>query len=118
MVGVSPAKDDLPMVRFLFRLLGLVALATGFIFVVYDGMKTIADQGLFISRFGDVWNAVHGASQQALQGWVIAHGAPWVWDPGMVKVLAAPMWLVLLIVGGILLLLGRRKRPLIGYARS
>jgi len=32
-------------------------------------------------------------------------------------VLNAPSWLVLFICGAILILLGRKKRPLIGYAR-
>jgi hypothetical protein len=32
-------------------------------------------------------------------------------------VLDAPSWLVLFIVGSVLLVLGRKKRPLIGYAR-
>jgi hypothetical protein len=38
--------------------------------------------------------------------------------PGCVTVLDTPVALVLAILGALLLLLGRKKKPLIGYARS
>jgi hypothetical protein len=38
------------MIRFLLRFLGLLTLALGFIFLVYDGTKSIADQRLYINR--------------------------------------------------------------------
>ena len=41
-----------------------------------------------------------------------------LWDPGMLTVLASPSWVALGIVGILCLLLGRRKKPLIGYERS
>jgi hypothetical protein len=34
------------------------------------------------------------------------------------SVLDAPAWLVLLILGTVLVIVGRKKRPLIGYARN
>jgi hypothetical protein len=40
-----------------------------------------------------------------------------LWDPGMVAILASPSWALLGGFGILLLLLGRRKKPLIGYAR-
>jgi hypothetical protein len=33
------------------------------------------------------------------------------------SVLTAPTWLVFAVLGAILMLLGRKKKPLIGYAR-
>ena len=33
-----------PMIRFLLRFLGLLLLATAFVFFVYDGTKSIANQ--------------------------------------------------------------------------
>ena len=42
-----------------------------------------------------------------------------VWmDPVVQSVLTAPTWLVLAVLGTLLILLGRKKRPLIGYARD
>jgi hypothetical protein len=40
-----------------------------------------------------------------------------LWDPVASRVLNASSCLVLVIVGTILVLLGRKRRPLIGYAR-
>ena len=44
--------------------------------------------------------------------------APVLWDPVAVTVLNAPVALALVILGAFLLLVGRKKKPLIGYARS
>jgi hypothetical protein len=41
-----------------------------------------------------------------------------LWDPGMVSVLNAPAFTLLACVGIVMLMLGRKKKPLIGYARS
>ena len=104
------------MIRFLLRFIGLLSLALAFIFLVYDGTKSIADQRLYVTKVAEVWATLHEASlgqvRPALEGL-----APWLWDPLASNVLNAPVCVVLLIVGTILVLLGRKRRPLIGYAR-
>ncbi|EJW12040.1 hypothetical protein A33M_2517 [Rhodovulum sp. PH10] len=105
------------MIRFVFRFLGLVILALAFIFLVYDGTKSIAAGTLQMVEFGDMWNAVHADSLAAVQPAIERWLSPWVWDPVMLKILSSPTWLVLGIVGSVLVLLGRKKKPLIGYAR-
>jgi hypothetical protein len=105
------------MIRFLFRFLGLLCLALGFIFLVYDGTKSIADQHITITKVSDVWTDVHEQSLTQVRP-VVEHYAVWLWDPIVQNVLLAPSWLVLAILGAILLLLGRKRRPLIGYARG
>ena len=47
------------MIRGFFRLIGLLLLAGGFIFMVYDGARFVADQTLRFTRFGQFWNDVH-----------------------------------------------------------
>ena len=47
------------MFRFLFRFAGLVVIALSFLFVVYDGTKSIADQTTYISRVGPTWVNIH-----------------------------------------------------------
>jgi len=42
------------MIRGLFRLAGLLLLAAGFIFLVYDGARSIADQTTRLSRPGQI----------------------------------------------------------------
>jgi hypothetical protein len=105
------------MIRFLFRFVGLLCLALGFIFLVYDGTKSIADQRLYITKVSDVWAALHEQSLAQLRP-TIEQIADWLWDPVVQGVLMAPSWLVLAIVGTILIIIGRKRRPLIGYARD
>ncbi len=105
------------MIRFLFRFLGLWFLAAGFIFLIYDGMKSIADQSIYITKTGDVWLAVNQTSYQNVGPALAKYGMPWLWDPAMLRVLEQPTWLVLAVLGIFLILIGRKKKPLIGYAR-
>jgi hypothetical protein len=94
-------------------------LALAFIFFVYDGTKWIADRSLNISSVGATWANIHQSSLSALQPMVERLVGPWFWQ-GIVKryFLDQPVWLVLTFVAAILILLGRKKKPLIGYARD
>lgn len=104
------------MIRGIFRSIGLLLLAGGFIFLVYDGARSIADQTLRLTKLGEFWNDIHQASQHAARARIEAV-APWMWD--IVKlVLNQPAFAVLAILGILLLLLFRPRRPLIGYSRD
>jgi hypothetical protein len=105
------------MIRFVLRTLGLWMLAAGFVFLVYDGTKSIAGDQIVYTKLGEVWNAIHSTSLQLLQPAIERHVAQWLWDPVILSVLTAPAFLVFAILGAILMLLGRKKKPLIGYAR-
>ncbi len=105
------------MIRFVFRFIGLWFLAAGFIFLIYDGMKSIADQTIYITKAGDVWIAINQASYQKAGPALSGYGLGVLWDPAILRVLDQPTWLVLGVIGIVLILLGRRKKPLIGYAR-
>jgi hypothetical protein len=106
------------MIRFLLRFLGLLALALAFILLVYDGTKSIADQRLYLTTIGNVWAELHQGSLSQVRP-TLEGVAPWLWDPIADTVLnRGPAWLVLLVLGAVLVLIGRKKRPLIGYARD
>ena len=105
------------MIRFLLRFLGLLSIALGFIFLVYDGTKSIADQRLYISRVTNAWEIVSEGSLAQLKP-ALQRMMPVLWDPVAVTLLDTPVALVLAILGALLLLLGRKKKPLIGYVRS
>ena len=107
------------MIRFVLRFVGLLSLALGFIFLVYDGTKSIADQTIYISGVGSTWSNIHQNSLTALQPEVERRAGAWVWQ-GLVQpyFLDQPVSLVLAIIGAVLILLGRKKKPLIGYARD
>lgn len=105
------------MIRGFFRLVGLLLLAGGFIFLVYDGARSIADQTLRITRLGEFWNDVNQASQQAFRA-TIESISPWLWNSAAKAVLDQPTWAVLGVVGIVLMLLFRPRRRVIGYGRD
>jgi hypothetical protein len=105
------------MIRFLLRFLGLCLLATAFFFLVYDGTKSIANQHLVYIKVGDVWAIVDQNSLNQAQAW-LKRTAQWAWDPFLSTVFDLPTWIVLAFAAMILILLGRKKKPLIGYARN
>jgi hypothetical protein len=105
------------MIRFLLRTLGLLFLAAGFVFLVYDGTRSISDNRVEFTKVEEVWSLLHAASLHHLQPWLESHGPHWLWDPGATTVLDAPAAVALAVLGAILIPLGRRKKRLIGYAR-
>jgi hypothetical protein len=105
------------MFRFLFRFFGLCLLALAFVFFVYDGTKTIANQQLMTMKVSDAWAIVDQSSLNAAQNWLKLKFA-WAWDPYLEKFFDLPTWVVLGAVAAILILLGRKKKPLIGYGRD
>ena len=104
------------MIRGFFRLVGLLLLAGGFIFMVYDGARWVADQTLRFTRLGQFWNDIHQSSQQAFK--TLVEGiAPWLWTSVQV-ILDQPVFAVMGVMGILLMLLFRPRKPLIGYSRN
>jgi hypothetical protein len=113
------AENGDAMIRFVFRFFGLLLLALGFILLVYDGTKTIADQSLHISAVGAIWADIHQSSLSALQPVVERLAGRWFWQSIAQRYfLDQPASLVLAIIAAVLILLGRKRKPLIGYARD
>jgi len=105
------------MIRFLLRFIGLCLLATAFVLFVYDGERTIVNQHLSFLKVSEAWAIVDQNSLNHAQDWV-KQKAAWAWDPYVQKVFELPTWIVLGFLSMVLIVLGRRKKPLIGYARN
>ena len=105
------------MIRGFFRLIGLLLLAGGFIFMVYDGARFVADQTLRFTRFGQFWNDIHQSSQLAFRN-SVESAAPWLWNSVIRVLLDQPVFAVLGVVGILLMILFRPRKPLIGYSRD
>jgi len=105
------------MIRFLLRFLGLILLAAAFILVIYDGTKSIAANSISLTTVQALWTLVHPSSLAKLKPLIEPYAKGLLWDPVTVSLLAAPAWSLLGIAGILLLFLGRKKKPLIGYAR-
>lgn len=105
------------MIRFVFRFFGLICLAAAFVLVIYDGTKSIAGNNLYLTSVRTLWDLINAASLAHLKPLIVPYANGVLWDPVMLAFLAAPSWVVLGVLGIILILLGRKKKPLIGYAR-
>jgi hypothetical protein len=105
------------MIRFLLRFLGLWILAAAFIFLVYDGAGWVANGALHSVEVGQLWSNIHQNSLLLLQP-TVEHFSVWLWNPVILTILEQPVWLVFGIIGAVLILLGRKKKPLIGYVRD
>ncbi len=103
------------MIRGFFRLIGLLLLAAAFIFLVYDGARSIADQALRLTRLGEFWNDVHQASQMVFRSRV-DESMPMLTN-GVRLLLDQPVWAAMGVLGLLLMVLFRPRKPLIGYTR-
>ena len=106
------------MIRFLFRFFGLICLAAAFILAIYDGTKSIAGNGLSLTTVRAFWELIHATSLAKLRPLISPYAGGLLWDPLMTSILASPSWALLGFFGILFLILGRKKKPLIGYARS
>jgi hypothetical protein len=105
------------MIRFVLRFFGLLLLAAAFVFLVYDGTKTIGANAIYYTKAKDMWSSIHQGSREAVETWVIHKAPAWVWDPALRMLLDQPTWLIFGVLGAIMIIAGRKKKPLIGYAR-
>ncbi len=105
------------MIRFLLRFLGLLLLALAFIFVIYDGMKSIADKTFYATALSQFWTEIHASSLQAAQA-SIERLSGALWNLAIGPILNQPAAAIFAVLGALLIVLGRKKKPLIGYARD
>jgi hypothetical protein len=106
------------MFRFLFRFTGLVVIALSFLFAVYDGTRSIADQTTYISRVGPTWVNIHPNSLLGFEPAVETLAGAWFRnDVVQPYFLEQPTELVLVIIGALFVLLGSGKPRGARYAR-
>jgi hypothetical protein len=103
------------MIRFVIRLVALLALAAGFAVFVIDGTRSIAANSFVVTAFGETCATLFPKQFSALQPMAERLNTH-LWDPVLRDCFALPTWLVLIVFGTILFWLARRRRPKIGYS--
>jgi hypothetical protein len=93
-------------------------LALGFIFLVYDGIRSISDGSILLTKASEIWIILNDRSLATFQTMVERRAGADIWQVLVAPVLAQPASAVACILGVILIVLGRKKKPLIGYARD
>jgi hypothetical protein len=101
-------------VRFLLRFLGYLLIAAGFVALVIDGARSIANSAVLFTPFGEVLAALLRERYFQIQPSIERNLHPLLWDPVMLTLLRAPVSLVALLPGFGLLRLGQRPGAEIG----
>jgi hypothetical protein len=104
------------MIRSLLRLAGLLLLAAGFIVAVLDGVRWIATGSFVPAHVGVLVAALFPEAYPAIGPAVARHIHPFLWDHVLEPAFAAPAGAALAGLGVLLLWLGRRPPPTIGFA--
>jgi hypothetical protein len=110
----KPAYVQAAMLRFLSRLLGYVVLAAGFVGLVYDGARSVANNGLRVTSLSDLLMTLFKERGSALQS-SVESVAPWLWQALVLPLTLAPACLLGLGLGAFLLWLGQPPREPIGF---
>lgn len=102
------------MIRFLFRVMALVALSVAVIMAVLDTTRTIAASELVLTPLATSWQAASPDTLAATQDWMTRTLHPLLWDPVATFVLAQPGFAVIGALAFLLFVLGRRRERRIG----
>src|SRR5436853_6416563 len=100
------------MIRFVFRFLGLLLLALAFIFVVYDGIRSISDGAVLFTKASFIWSVVHDGSQESFRALIERYAGSDIWRLIVLPVLDQPASAVFGVLGIILIVIGRKRKPL------
>jgi hypothetical protein len=104
------------MFRFLARAVGFVLIAAGFVGIVIDGTRSIANGAVMFTPLGEVAFRVFGERYLLLQPAIERYIHPLLWDPVVLNLTLLPGSVVAFCLGVVLLWLGQKRPEPIGFA--
>ena len=93
------------------RIIGWIFLLAAIAVLSWDLVAVIITGNLAITPLGEIWARIDATSLQLFQAGVQRHVAPWLWDYIVQPILEAPAALDFFVVGILLVLLFRKRRP-------
>jgi hypothetical protein len=103
------------MLRFLARLVGLLLVAAGFVGLIIDGTRSIANSALSSTPLGEIAFRLFPKGFPLIEPAVTRYVHPWLWDPVLLNFFLLPASVVAFILGAVLLWLARARPEPIGY---
>ena len=100
--------------RVLLRLSGYLCVAAGFVVLVIDGARSIANSALRFTSVSETVTALIQERYALIQPAVERNIHPLLWDPVLLSVMRMPTAFAALLLGFALLWLGRQPEPQIG----
>lgn len=92
------------------RFTGHVLFVIGVIFLARDLLVGSELGEMMFVAFGELWFSIHPPSLNALQAFVQRYVLPELWDMVFAPLLSMPGWLILMVVGGVMAMLARRRK--------
>ncbi|MFT0891697.1 hypothetical protein [Pseudochelatococcus sp. G4_1912] len=102
--------------RFVFRLVGFLLLVAGFVMLIVDGARAIADDSLVFTHLGPVLAKLMPTFYPRIEPLAVERVSPYLWDPVLVNLFHAPAFAAAAALGVIFLWLGRRPVEPIGFS--
>lgn len=102
--------------RLLLRVAGFLLLAAGFVSLVLDGTRAIANSAVAFTPLGTTLLTLFPKSYPQLEPAVARHLHPLLWDSLLLHLLTAPTFAVAALAGAVLMWLGRRPAEPIGFS--
>ncbi len=90
-----------------FRLVALTCLASGALLLVLDVVENLLDNSWNGMATGYLWSLIWPASQRAVRAFVEGHISLALWQRVLMPFLTLPLWVPMLVAGGILFFYGR-----------
>ncbi|HEY8381336.1 MAG TPA: hypothetical protein VIL09_04205 [Microvirga sp.] len=103
------------MLRFLARTLGLILVAAGFVGLVLDGTKSIANSRVMFTPLGELGFALFPRQFPLIEPGITRHVHPFLWDPILLNLFLLPASVLGFALGALLLWLGQKPVEPIGY---
>lgn len=103
------------MIRFLFRLLALIALSIAVIMAISDATQSVAASELVLKPLGVRWYEISAESLNFTQALVQRYLLPEIWDPFFIWILNQPGVIVMGVLAALLYMIGYKpKRRRVG----
>ena len=103
------------MFRFLARFAGLLLIAAGFVGLVFDGTRSIANGALSFKPLDEVAFQLFPKIFPLIEPAVTRHVHPWLWDYVLLNLFLMPASVLGFLLGALLLWLGQKREEPIGY---
>ncbi|KAA2244378.1 hypothetical protein [Salinarimonas soli] len=103
------------MFRFLARLVGFLLIAAGFVGLVVDGTRSIANTAVMFMPLGELLFAAFPKTFPLIEPAVTRHIHPFLWNPILLNLFTLPASLLAFGLGVLLLWAGRKPVEPIGY---
>lgn len=99
------------MIRFLFRLLAMIALCVAVIMAVLDGARSVAASAIKLKPLGVSWYETSPETINLAQAIIQRYLLPVIWDPAMIWVLNQPGFAVMGVLSLLFYIIGYKRKP-------